>query len=304
MGTPQLEPINLGNWGSKPPRFLSPRGKKAPRVGGNLKYSMRLLSISEADLSRRQFLKLTGQAAAAAAMPKLPLVPAQAAVSYPKTQIEMETALLKWLQASGVGQKLKDFSPKSFKYNIEEILHLGDPNWHGTRGYEPKTIENLAWIMYSGTRLEFGKTGLAGLEVPAKERWMTVTLPDWVVRYQVSNWMGKEVDINHPFVKERNKWLEFINDAEYVTGRADPKLLPEFIKIIEHSATPDRFKEVMADEFLMTPEQIEAADREAWEKQYKKKQKQEFDAAPPPSDEPDIWRTQSVEFENRLHRLL
>ena len=36
----------------------------------------------------------------------------------------------------------------------------------------------------------------------------------------------------------------------------------------------------------------------------KQKQRQEFDAAPPPSDEPDAWRTQSVEFEERLRRLV
>lgn len=36
----------------------------------------------------------------------------------------------------------------------------------------------------------------------------------------------------------------------------------------------------------------------------KEEQKKEFDEAPPPSDEPDSWRTQSVEFESRLRRLV
>lgn len=44
--------------------------------------------------------------------------------------------------------------------------------------------------------------------------------------------------------------------------------------------------------------------KEAEEEAKQRKQKQEFDQAPPPSDEPDSWRTQSVEFESKLRRLV
>src|SRR5882672_5564546 len=95
---------------------------------------MHLSDLSEADMSRRLFLKVGGQAAMAAAAPKSALkglvgkaAPgASTAAIIPKTPKAMKAALLKWIQDNKLEQYWRNLARKEDSANYNEAEFMKD----------------------------------------------------------------------------------------------------------------------------------------------------------------------------------
>lgn len=268
---------------------------------------MRLESINglyEADLSRRDFLKWVGKGAAAAASPKSAIKgliggskAASATVPLPNTPAEMKLALLKWIKDKNL-EKLwqqnalnyvnrpevkldSEARKKTIKMLVDgdrdEVMSFADPVYD-----EPQYIEDLQHVLNSFQ------------DDAAYRDWVFGgPLPEWITRYRLSQWAGKPIDINNPLIKNRDHWTDFLQDWE-----ASPEAIKQFESLIKQTVSPERYKELMGDESIQKPEDIEDRSNTVTQDDYDRWK--EFKDAPPPQEEPDSWHTQHVEFEDKL----
>lgn len=275
-------------------------------------------------MSRRQFLKTSGQAAMAAASPKTALKGLAKAASpiaaIPKTPASMKAALLKWIKDNNFEPYWRSLARKEelgrhteAQYNAdmakrkaagkaylkisfedyikkreddyvdtfkEDILSWAEPAYD-----EPAYLEDLDHILDNGADDRITKG---------------IPLPEWVTRFRVSQFMGRDVGMNHPFVKDREAWHEHF--ASGVWGKPDPVTEKEFDNIIRSSMSPERYKEFYQYE---NEPKVETGDEDEGFTQadYDKamKDKKEFEG---PEYNSGNWSSQSVEFENKLQRLL
>lgn len=288
---------------------------------------MRLSDLSE-DLSRRDFLKTTGKAAMAAVAPKSSITklvnsatqsPNQIAnYGVPKTPAEMKAALLRWIKDNdfethwrklakenifkggwkgiGTGRKIngrqevipidkldtpigqqavKKNIEQSVKDDYEEILSLANPSYD-----EPAYFEDLQHVLNNWSD-DPGMLKMTNGQ----------PLPDWVIRYKVSQFLGKDVGMDHPFVTDRETWLEQFYSG--VWGTPDPKMETELANIIRTSASPERVKDLIGD-----GDDLESAESDQPERPEEPKAQQIQDY------EPDSWNTRSIEFEQKLNTAL
>lgn len=283
--------------------------------------------LLEADMSRRQFLKVTGQAAAGAAMPGSAIkglmggAPA-AATSFvlPKTTDEAYLALIKWAKDTG---KYQDWYNKCVAYYSDPRYqnYYGRPDENPDKPKTKEDIDKLSkqrisdWAVWNAAPAYEGDQNDA-LDALNWVLWdgrhyqADDILPQWITQYRLNTWVGKDVGPEHPFIKDREKWDKAINGLS--TGKASKEVKTEFANILKGMLDPQRFKKAMKDlgtrwarvekNYNPYDDESEPIPDEAEElaPEETKPAEQEVQA----SDEPDSWRTQSVEFESRLRRLV
>lgn len=275
-------------------------------------------------MSRRDFLKNIGKGAMAAANPEGALKgligsgTPTAGFQIPKTPVEMKAAILKLIK----DRNLESIWAK----NADEYIadQMKQPDFNAQMNKRKKTIEAFRNELIEGDRNELmyyaGKFDdvtledlnhvLSGLEddLRMQEMWGG-PIPEWVTRYRVSQFLGRDVGMDHPFVKDRLKWYQYMGNTSYEIS--DVKMENEFLNIIKSSASPKRIKEIFGtanpkpvtqDELDKQRAEMHKSDvDERGESGYDKdERKDEFDQAPPAPEEPDSWRTQHVEFEHKL----
>ncbi len=265
-------------------------------------------------MSRRQFLKTMGKGAMAAAAPKQALKslvgePKKAAASVvaaiPKTPSAMKAALIKWMKDNNLEQRWLKYYKEDLERNEttkEEFEKaMAQRKAAGGRYFKGSYEDYLKWLAndYVDTfRSELLNLAEPSYDEPAyledlqhvldtydNERFTDgMPIPEWVTRYRVSQFMGRDVGMDHPFVQDREQWLKHFYTGVY--NVPDPKVEEQFINIIKTSTSPERYKDLFGtDDPKPTPEKDKP----------KPEEPKRID-----SDEPDSWRTQSVEFEHKL----
>lgn len=261
-------------------------------------------------MSRRDFLKVTGKAAAGAAAPKSllkGLIPTASSTSpIPKNPAEATMALLGWAKKTGKYQdwfnKCTHFfsvlNPGLSKDQINEMAVTRIKEWAEWNAAEcpPETppLEAVYWIVWDGRY-----TGADDL------------LPEWIGRYRLASWAGKDLGPNHPLLKDKAKWDTLIWPLR--SGNVDPELKQEFLEIVKNTIDPkyrDAALKSIQDAWNVKPysggsefegDYIKDQESEMYQKPEEPEVEEPQNVA---SDETDQWRTQSVEFECRLRRLV
>jgi hypothetical protein len=286
---------------------------------------MRLETISEVDMSRRQFLKTMGKGAMAAVAPKTALkglvggAKTGMTTSYPKTPTEMKAWLLKLIKDRNLEQMwkksahaqttkiiagnhavklkrgiirfsdatdadIKELEQKLVGLDRQDLMNFADPSYD-----EPQYFEDLEHVLSDYSNMSDDLAYFGG------------PMPYWITRYRVSQFMGRDVGMDHPFVKDRKKWYQHMGDTEY--GIEDAIKENDFLKIIANSASPERIKEIFGPSGpkLWTQEELDKRKAGIQDKEDEplktKNDQQEVSSEP---ETPDSWRTQSVEFESKL----
>jgi hypothetical protein len=271
--------------------------------------------LDEADMSRRDFLKTTGKLAAGAAAPKSMLKGLVGSVgtpaSIPKNPAEAATALLAWAKSTG---KYQEWYNKCIKFFQEHPGYWGSPGPTRAQLDKEAVTRINDWAVWNAMDVDPNITNVwdavnwitwDGTHYGADDR-----LPGWISRYRLSRWAGRDIP-DHPFIKDREKWDKVLGPIS--TDQADPAIKAEFLNIIKDTVRPQHLDKVM-EQINKTWKQAhhiyDPVEQEPYERTWDDdegdpdKQEPEEDTAQPPSDEPDSWRTQSVEFESRLRRLV
>lgn len=285
--------------------------------------------LDEADMSRRDFLKLTGKAAAGAAAPQSllkGLIPGTETkgLVLPKNQAEMVAALLKWAKDSGNYQDWYNkcvtwySSPHSYWYKRDQKSPSKEE-------VHQKAVDRInEWADYTAWA---PNAGGGGTPVGSSDIWNTLNwvlwngqrfkddpeLPGWVTAYRLSQWSGKNIGLDHPLVKDREKWDKVFDKIHF--GRIDNQALVDEFKNIIQSTLPQSVSQEMISAIkpwktpIKAVEEPELVDDDEGDPDMQpevepEEPKQEEQPSQIPTDEPDAWRTQSVEFENKLRRLV
>jgi hypothetical protein len=272
--------------------------------------------LDEADMSRRDFLKTTGKLAAGAASPKSMLKGLMGSAgtpvsSIPKTPNEAAVALIAWAKSTG---KYQDWYNKCIKFFQEHPGYWGPPN--PTRDQiEKEAVGRINdWAVWNAMDVDPDITNVWGatswIVWDGTHRGAEDRLPPWISRYRLARWAGRDIP-DHPFIKDREKWDKLLGPIN--TGKASPEVKAEFLDIIKNTLPPkhlDKAIEQVNKTWNQTHQTIHKEFDPVEQEPYDTTgdegdpDKQEEEPQDQFSDETDQWRTQSVEFESRLRRLV
>lgn len=288
--------------------------------------------LTEADLSRRQFLKLGGQAAMAAAAPQTALkglMGGTTKAAQPLTQEAMKAWLLKWIKDNGLEKKWLNIANEHASLVWDHRIHP-DPEMakseyeimirHYMDAYRDGILRlagdyKLYAMSGAGNELDVLANLLMNFNSDNIPGLMDKELPKEVTQYWLSVWGGKPVSINNPLVANREEWSERISRAVWDIPQDASEYVPmlsELTNILKSTVSPAKFAKIQADTSKLLSaiadkiethrkylnrqsEPMDADEREEYENLTDKQEEPQTTV-----DEPDSWRTQSVEFEHKL----